>query len=463
MSQSHETIYPKVLMIARAFPPFLPVGHSIRVIKFMKYLPQLGYEPVVLTVHDAQEYETLPKVGSEVLLSEISRDIRIHRTKTGEPSADYLRKETAFSQKNRLTWLLAKLFGGSRRWIFRNLFLPDRTLVWLPFAVSRGRQVVKEEDIDILFATCPPHTSTLIGALLKTLTHKPLILDYRDDWIDTPWHLSKPGIARRIDRMLEKWAVHTADKVILVTEWSRRAFRERYPNQPRDKFELITNGCDLEQIRKISSGSTPSRNSKFTILHAGSLNVSTVWGRSPMGLFKAIQNLLQTQPEAAGNLEFIFAGDLPDEFKRLADEMRISEVIRSVGHIPHDEVLRLTKSADLLLAINYDGWETLIPGKIYEYWAVGGSPILLLSCPGAATDFIHQHKLGFAIEPYDADGISRVIVDVYQQWKKGTPLKIDPNGIEAFDRKSLAGQLAKVLSSVFLEDQTMTDASPVHT
>ena len=463
MPQPHEKRAKKVLMIARAFPPFLPVGHSIRVIKFMKYLPELGYEPVVLTVDDTQEYETLPKVGSEVLLSEISRDIPIHRTKTGEPSADYLRKENAFSQKTRLTWLLAKLFGGSRRWIFRNLFLPDRTLVWLPFAVSRGRQVVREENIDVLFATCPPHTSTLIGAILKTLTGKPLILDYRDDWIDTPWHLSKPGIARSIDRILEKWAVKTADKVILVTEWSRRAFRERYPDQPREKFELITNGCDLEQIRKISSGSIPTHNSKFSILHAGSLNVSTVWGRSPTGLFEAIQNLLRTQPELAENLEFIFAGDLPVEFKGLADRMGISGVIRSVGHIPHDEVLRLTRSADLLLAINYDGWETLIPGKIYEYWAVGGSPILLLSCPGAAADFVTQRKLGFTVEPYDAEGISRTILDVYQQWKKGTPLQINSDGVEAFDRRSLAGQLANVLSSVLLEDQKITDISPVHT
>ncbi|GAB1469195.1 glycosyltransferase family 4 protein [Chloroflexota bacterium] len=462
MLQPCEKKAPKVLMIARAFPPFLPVGHSIRVIKFIKYLPALGYEPVVLTVDDMQEYETLPKVGSEVLLSEIQPNTSIHRTRTGEPSVEYLQKENALSKKNRLTWLLVKIFGGSRRWIFRNLLLPDRTLVWLPFAVRRGRRIVTEQGIDVIFATCPPHTSTLIGAILKTLTGKPLILDFRDDWIDTPWHLSKPGIIQKIDRVLEKWVVRTADKVILVTEWSRRAFRDRYPKLPRNKFVLITNGCDLNQIKKLSSTSAPFRNSQFTILHAGSLNVSTVWGRTPNGLFKAIRNLLKIEPELAENLCLTFAGDLPDEFKRLADEMGISKVIQGIGHVPHDEVLRLTKSADLLLAINYEGWATLIPGKIYEYWAVGGSPILLLSCPGAAADFVKQHSLGFAVESYDADGISCILLDVYQQWKKGTPLKINPNGIEAFDRKPLTVQLAQVLSSVLLEDQKMTGVSPVH-
>lgn len=460
MLQPHEKKTPKVLMIARAFPPFLPVGHSIRVIKFMKYLPALGYEPVVLTVDDMQEYETLPKVGSGILLSEIQPNTSIHRTRTGEPSVEYLRKEDAFGRKNHLTWLLVKIFGGSRRWVSRNLLFPDRTLVWLPFAVSRGRRIVAEQGVDVIFATCPPHTSTLIGAILKTLTGKPLILDFRDDWIDTPWHLSKPGIVRKIDMMLEKWVVKTADKVILVTEWSRRAFQDRYPRQPQDKFVLITNGCDLDQIKKLSPTSAPSRNSQFTILHAGSLNVSMVWGRTPVGLFEAIRNLLKIEPKLAENLRLIFAGDLPDEFKRLADEMEISKVIRGIGHVSHDEVLRLTRSADLLLAVNYEGWATLIPGKIYEYWAAGGSPILLLSCPGAAADFVKQHRLGFAVESYDADGISRILLDVYQQWKKGAPLKITLNGIEAFDRKSLTVQLAQVLSSVLLEDQKMT---PVHT
>ena len=83
MLQSREEKAKKVLMVARAFPPFLPVGYSIRVIKFIKYLPALGWEPVVLSVDDQQEYETLPKVGSEALLSEIQPTVKIIRTTPG--------------------------------------------------------------------------------------------------------------------------------------------------------------------------------------------------------------------------------------------------------------------------------------------------------------------------------------------------------------------------------------------
>ena len=85
--------------------------------------------------------------------------------------------------------------------------------------------------------------------------------------------------------------------------------------------------------------------------------------------------------------------------------MGLSGVTKGLGRLPHEEVLLLTRLADLLMAINYEGWSTLIPGKIYEYWAVGGPPILLLSCPGAAASFVEQYGLGFTVEPSDVAGI----------------------------------------------------------
>jgi len=223
--QSRESKMKKVLMIARAFPPFRSVGHSIRVVKFIKYLPALGWLPVVLTVDDQKEYETMRKVGSETLLSEISPQVKIYRTTAGEPSLKFLEKEREFSQRNWLTRAIVKVLGGARRWSIRNILLPDRYYTWLPFTVRGGRQIVRSEGIDVIFATCPPHSVVLIGACLKLLTGTPLILDFRDDWIDTPWYHSKPALFRLIDRRLESLAVKAADKVILVTEWSQKAFR----------------------------------------------------------------------------------------------------------------------------------------------------------------------------------------------------------------------------------------------
>ncbi len=451
-SLNHDTRDEKhmktVLIIARVFPPFQSVGHSIRMVKFAKYLPALGWLPSVLTIDDRREYEFDRKQGSDTLLSELPRDVLIYRTVAGEPSVPFLEREKAFGRRNWLTRALVKILGGARRWVFRNIYLPDRCVAWVPFAVRLGRQIIRRDGIDVILVTCPPHSASLVGVFLKRLTGKSLILDFRDDWIDTPWYHSRPALIRMIHRRLENWAVKTADKVILVTESSRAAFVDRYATQPSNKFVIISNGCDLADFAQLDSMTPAPRNSKFTIVHAGSLNVSAFWGRSPAALFQAIQRILLQQPGLGEKLTLAFAGDFPEEYRRLADELGVARVIKVLGPMPHNEVLRLIKSADLLLAINYEGWSTLIPGKIYEYWAVGGPLILLLSCAGAASLFVQRHGLGLTVDPADVAGIQEAILTAYRQGNTAAPPRISTDGIEAFDRRALARHLAEVLSEV---------------
>ena len=132
----------------------------------------------------------------------------------------------------------------------------------------------------------------------------------------------------------------------------------------------------------------------------------------------------------------------------MGEELGLSGLITGLGHRPHGEILRLLKNADLLLAINYEGWSTLIPAKIYEYWAVGGPPILLLSCPGAASSFVEHNHLGFTADPSDVTTIQQVLMTVYHQWKSGVPMHISSIGIEAYDRNALTYELAQLLSIV---------------
>ena len=206
--------------------------------------------------------------------------------------------------------------------------------------------------------------------------------------------IPNPHLIRMIERRLESWAVKMADKVILVTEWSKKAFLERYPSEPDEKFVFISNGCDLEEFAVLNSMVIAHRNSKFTIVHAGSLNDSKNWTRSPATLFQAVHYILQQQPELAEKLTLAFTGFLPERQRQLVKELGLSDVVKELGFLPRDELVSYMKEADLLLVINYEGFSTLIPGKIYEYWAIGGPPILLLSCEGAAAEFVEQHNLG---------------------------------------------------------------------
>jgi hypothetical protein len=97
------------------------------------------------------------------------------------------------------------------------------------------------------------------------------------------------------------------------------------------------------------------------------------------------------------------------------------------------------------------GIRTAIPGKIYEYWVVGGPPILLLSCPGAAASFVERHSLGLTVEDSDVAGIQQAILSIYRQSKTAEPPRVSTSGIDAFDHQGLTRKLAFILSSVTLE------------
>jgi glycosyltransferase involved in cell wall biosynthesis len=438
----------KVIVIARMFPPFHPVGFSIRVVKFVKYLPTLGWLPSVLTVADRKESELDPRLGSATLLSEIPREVLIHRTRAGAPLR-FLDKDGAFQEQNRVARLLIKLLRGARRRLIYPLLLPDQCIGWLPFALTRGRNIVRTEGIDVILATCPPFSVALIGACLKVLTGKRLLLDFRDDWIDTTEFRAKGSIRRVIERRMERWSVKVADKIVLVTEASKHGFMERYSQESGNKFVVIPNGCDLEEFAALKSMRVARNYSKFTIVHAGSLIDSGPWTRSAAALFRAVRRVLQQEPELVQRLRLVFAGDFPERHRQLADEMGLSGLIEELGHLPHEEVLRVMKSADLLVAIATEGRPTAIPGKIYEYWAVGGPPILLLSGAGAASTLVERNGLGITVDPADVAGIQEAILTVYRKSKSPTPLRVNSAGIEAHDRKALSRQLAHLLSTVY--------------
>lgn len=436
----------QVLMLTYVFPPFFSAGGSIRAVKFVKYLPALGWQPLVLTIDDRQETVSQKWEGSSALLSEIPPEARIYRTRSGEPPARLQQKGREARARSRAAAATVNLLSWLRRLIYRYVLLPDEHITWLLPALSNARRIVCDEGVDVIWATCPPHSTALIAAALKRLTGRPLILDYRDDWIDTPWFRTKPGAVRWLERRLESWAVQTADRVVLVTGASREAFLARYPHLP-GKFVLIPNGCDLDDFASVRQMEV-SCHETFSIVHAGLLSVDQGWRRSPQPFFEALRRIAREQPEVARRVCVTFTGQLPEPYRRQIESDGLNRMVREAGFLPHVAFLRLLREADLLLTINYEGFGTLVPGKIYEYWAVGRSPILLLDGEGAARQLVQQQGLGLCVPPDDVDGIAKAILQVYRRREAGTPLRINTAGLEQFDRKALARRLADLLNDV---------------
>jgi hypothetical protein len=141
-----------VLMLAYVFPPFFSIGGSIRAVKFAKYLPALGWRPLVLTIDDRRETVSQRREGSASLLEEIPAEAHIYRTSSGEPAAHIQQKGREAREKSRLAAPIINLLSRLRRWAYRHLLLPDAHITWLPAALRHGRRIVRDEGVDVIWA-----------------------------------------------------------------------------------------------------------------------------------------------------------------------------------------------------------------------------------------------------------------------------------------------------------------------
>ena len=195
----------KVLIITYYWPPAGGAGVQ-RALKFVKYLPQFGWEPIVLTVEN-------PDSPTEdlSLLEDIPKECKVYKTKSLEPFEVY-KKFTGRKSNEKIPGdILLKSDNVSlkdklAKWVRVNLFIPDAKIGWKKYAVKKGSEIIRTENIDLIFTTSPPQTVALIGRKLAKLTGVKWIADFRDPWMEIVYYqnLNRSKITKAIDTSLEK-------------------------------------------------------------------------------------------------------------------------------------------------------------------------------------------------------------------------------------------------------------------
>jgi len=171
---AHDRLKRRVLLIAYYFPP-LGLSGVQRVTKFAKFLPDFGWDVSVLTVKPRSYF-----AYDESLLTDLDRDeITVHRTASLDPTRFFGSRRIGMPPEGR-----RRLVSG----ISQTLFQPDNKIGWFPFAVREGKRLLHEHTHHVILASAPPYTAHLIGSKLSRETGLPLVLDYRDDWVDNPRH-----------------------------------------------------------------------------------------------------------------------------------------------------------------------------------------------------------------------------------------------------------------------------------
>jgi glycosyltransferase involved in cell wall biosynthesis len=231
--------------------------------------------------------------------------------------------------------------------------------------------------------------------------------------------------------------VESAAVVILNTSRALEAVRFRYRDLPSDKFRVIPNGydpTDFESLADRNSSATPSPGSSgpLRIVHTGAFYGK----RNVDALIHAIGDLVVDGRIGRDDLRVELIGAARGNRSResdLAASRGISDVVRALPRVPHDECLRQMADADLLLLVQTEA-PLCIPGKLYEYIAIG-RPILTLSADGATADVVAEYSLGQCVDPSDPESLRGCLALLVQQHRTGGIPMPKGSAIPRFDGK----------------------------
>jgi hypothetical protein len=311
-----------------------------------------------------------------------------------------------------------------------------------------------QERPHVIWATGGPWTSLLVGKRLAQEFDIPFIADFRDPWVGGYEFFSSKLLHKKA-KGLERGVCAAAARVILNTEELRLRFCSEYPEW-QHKFVTITNGY-AEELHSVS----PSQGNLGAIARTEGVGVptlelchfGTVYGnRSPIALFRAIQELLAEGMVYASRLRLRFVGawDVNDsDCIQLAKALEERGVLRLIPPVTHQECLQEMARSDVLLILQPD-YPLQVPAKIYEY-IVAGRPLLVIGGEGATANLVQRHRLGRCC-PNTVQEIKRTLVSLLSS--ESALLAPTPADTEQFSYRALSGQLAKQLDSVCKERQS---------
>lgn len=423
----------KLLIITYYFPPAGGPGVQ-RWLKFVKYLPEFNIQPIVYV----PENPTYPIID-EGLVSEVSDQVIVLKNKIWEP----YQLASVFS-KNKTKKISSGIFPHKKKqtfldktflWVRGNLFIPDARVFWVKPSVSYLEKYIRENNIDTIVTSGPPHSLHLIGLELKEKLNVKWFADFRDPWTTIGYHkaLRLSAYADKKHKQLEHKVLNTADTIIVTSKTTKTEF-QAITNKP---ISVITNGYDIENVDK------QTLDTKFTLAHIGSF----LSDRNPRFLWESLVELLQEIPDFKTHLEIKLIGAVSQEVLDAIAEFNLNDYLNLLGYVSHHEAIAHQKKSQvlLLIEINSEDTKSIIPGKLFEYM-VSNRPIIAIGPQGSDfADIIKETNTGVFFDYSEKTKLKSVILDFYNQFLEGK-LQSYGVGLQQYSRKNLTKQLAQLIS-----------------
>ena len=425
----------KILIITYYWPPAGGPGVQ-RWLKFVKYLPDFGVQPIVYI----PENPTYPIVD-ENLVKEVSDKAIILKHKIFEPY-----QLASFLSKNKTKKISSGIIPNQKKqsfldktflWIRGNLFIPDARVFWVKPSVAYLEKYIVENNIDTIVTSGPPHSLHLIGLELKQKLNLKWFADFRDPWTTIGYHksLRLSSFAAKKHKALEHQVLNTADTIIVTSKTTKTEF-QAITTKP---IAVITNGYDTEQVEK------QTLDTKFSLAHIGSF----LSERNPLILWESLIELTHEIPDFKSHLEIKLIGAVSQEVLETISQFGLNSYLNNLGYVSHAEAIAHQRKSQvlLLIEINSEDTKSIIPGKLFEYM-VSNRPIIAIGPNGSDfAEIIINTNTGVFFDYSEKMKLKSVILDFYNQFLEG---KLQSNGVglQNYSRRNLTKELVELLNKI---------------
>ncbi len=455
----------RVLVVAYVFPPAGGAGVQ-RVTKFVKYLPEFGWDCSVLTVANP----SVP-VFDETLAKDVPESTVVRLAKTLEPGYALKNAVSAGSggaKSTKKSSGLKKLIKSTVRAAGNAILQPDAQILWYPGAVKEGLQLLSELKHDAIFVTAPPFSSFVTGAAISRKSGLPLIVDYRDEWgISKQFqeNRQKSSFSHRLQDRMQRKVLRQAAAVIATTGRSVESVGESTKRAGSSAtVSCIYNGYDAADFSKVSNDSSgdvvtsgdasdstlddvpQSATRRLRIAYVG-----TLWNLTSIEpVVSAIEKLAADDSDKAEQIELVVAGRRTGAQDEILDRLEAlpCRLIRE-GYVEHKRAIEIMNQADVQCLLLSDVPEAgrVVPAKTFEYLALGRK-ILYVGPEGEVSEILSDFPQAESVIPADVDGIAEYLSRHLDESEanSASSAKVDRASAERFERRSLTRKLAEILN-----------------
>ena len=438
----------RVLVITYYWPPSGGSGVQ-RWVKFSKYLPSEGWQPVIYTPSNP-EYTSIDRTleaeippEAEIIHRPIKEPYGIYRRLMGKGSSTDMKTLTAGAAGGSVTPISSGRKSFKQRlslWIRGNLFVPDPRIWWVRPSVRFLKKYLKEHPVDVIVTTGPPHSMHLIGQRLSKATGLPWIPDFRDPWTKMYYlkylPLTSP-VKKRLLKM-EQGVLDDASTVLAVTPLVQEEFRSRTTTP----VAMITNGYDEDDF----FGPVES-DGLFNIVHTGLFADDG----NPLTLWKVLGEKVANDPHFKEKMRLRLVGKVDKGVMEAIEREGLAENVINLGYKAHEVAVREQRAASLLiLPLRKDpDYRPILPGKLFEYLAAR-RPILGIGQEDGAMARVFDDIAipGRVVCEWDNEDKTRTFVDwIWNNYLGEEDALLPPDGIECFSRRAITKELAALLDS----------------